>query len=359
MNPLNELIQFTNTEIDARFARLVKSERKITHLVLTHIAEVSRRKLYLDYGLTSVYQYLTQRHGYCESSAYVRMDAAKVFAANPHLHEKIEEGSIKLSQLAKVQRCVKQKLKAQKDSDFQKNQAGEQASDTDDTFDEGEVIFDNASLRTKTSELLARIENKTGFETDKILSVGFDVPVKALQKTAPQKDGTIRLEFSVSAEDFEAIQKLQSRVSHSVPNGDFRDFFMHLVHQKNRAFDGKAKSASVNIDTSGEVGLATTHGFSAEEENLRPSRARIQKGRSHVRLTTKRRLLEKARHCCEHIDETTGGRCRSQFQLQVDHVVPLALGGVDSEENMRILCAAHNRASAEAAGLRRPSSAAS
>jgi 5-methylcytosine-specific restriction endonuclease McrA len=48
-----------------------------------------------------------------------------------------------------------------------------------------------------------------------------------------------------------------------------------------------------------------------------------------------------------------GGRCAvcgSTFELQFDHVIPVALGGATSEQNLQVLCGACNRAKGAALG---------
>ena len=51
----------------------------------------------------------------------------------------------------------------------------------------------------------------------------------------------------------------------------------------------------------------------------------------------------KAQHkACEYKDETTGQVCGSTYQVEEDHIVPLALGGPDTPENKRCLCRGHN-----------------
>ncbi|MBK9322947.1 MAG: HNH endonuclease [Bdellovibrionaceae bacterium] len=44
---------------------------------------------------------------------------------------------------------------------------------------------------------------------------------------------------------------------------------------------------------------------------------------------------------------------QANFQLEVDHIKPLALGGEHRAENLRILCRAHNQLAAKKSGLRR------
>jgi hypothetical protein len=42
-----------------------------------------------------------------------------------------------------------------------------------------------------------------------------------------------------------------------------------------------------------------------------------------------------------------GKRCGSTWRLELDHVIPVALGGETSVENLRVLCRAHNQYKAE------------
>lgn len=55
----------------------------------------------------------------------------------------------------------------------------------------------------------------------------------------------------------------------------------------------------------------------------------------------------------EYIDQTSGTKCSSTFQLQVDHVHPLALGGSNQPENLRVLCRTHNQLAATHLGIAR------
>jgi 5-methylcytosine-specific restriction endonuclease McrA len=46
-----------------------------------------------------------------------------------------------------------------------------------------------------------------------------------------------------------------------------------------------------------------------------------------------------------------GKRCDSTRLLQIDHIVPVARGGTARLDNLRVLCAYHNRLEAEKLGL--------
>ena len=47
---------------------------------------------------------------------------------------------------------------------------------------------------------------------------------------------------------------------------------------------------------------------------------------------------------CTYRDPDSGRCCGAQHLLQIDHIQPFAIGGANSEGNLRLLCAAHNRA---------------
>ena len=42
-----------------------------------------------------------------------------------------------------------------------------------------------------------------------------------------------------------------------------------------------------------------------------------------------------------------GRRCEETWNLEIDHIIPYAKGGDNSPENLRLLCAKHNRLEAE------------
>jgi len=80
----------SNNDLLNQFNKLVRTERKITHLVLLYIAEIETRKIYADLGFDGMYAYLTRGLGYSEGSAYRRLQSARLLKQVPRVAEKVE-----------------------------------------------------------------------------------------------------------------------------------------------------------------------------------------------------------------------------------------------------------------------------
>ncbi|MCY4373523.1 MAG: HNH endonuclease signature motif containing protein, partial [Spirochaetaceae bacterium] len=46
---------------------------------------------------------------------------------------------------------------------------------------------------------------------------------------------------------------------------------------------------------------------------------------------------------CTYVDRQTGRRCNSRHLIEMDHILPYALGGSSDPENVRLLCGVHHR----------------
>ena len=80
--------------------RLSKDEREITTTILHHLKEVERRKLFSELGYSSMLAYAIKELNYSEGSASRRLQSARLLAAIPELEDKINDGSLTLSNLS-------------------------------------------------------------------------------------------------------------------------------------------------------------------------------------------------------------------------------------------------------------------
>lgn len=313
------LTQISNQELISRMEKLVRTERKITHLVLLHIVEIEDRKLYAKLGFDGMYSYLTKGLGYSESSAYRRLQSARLLRKVPEIAVKIEEGKLNLSQLTQVQKSLREQTPS-----------GSQA------------LTSSATLA-----VLEKIENKSAFETEKVLASEFNRPVQVHESVRPQKDDSVRMELTFTKEQFADLEQAKSLLSHVCHEGNWSEVISKLAKEFNRKKLSPAKGAMGNVEKNNDLTETQTGILQSKQRQLTQSFAakksqKAKRPRQYISVEIKRALFRKSNGCCEFTDKKTGKRCDSKYQLQIDHIHPWSLGGTNQIENLRLLCRTHN-----------------
>jgi 5-methylcytosine-specific restriction endonuclease McrA len=314
--------KISNQELQFRLEKLIRIERKTTHLMLWHINEIESRKLFAELGFSSMFEYLTKHFGFGESSAYRRIQSARLLKQIPHLAEKLEEGSLNLTQLTKVQTCLK---KEHQKVDIQ-----------------------------MAEQILEKLENKSSFETEKILAQELNLPMQTIETLTPQKDHSVCLKIYLTEEQMAELQLSKDLLSHALPNATWAEVIFHLAQKHNQKILGKTKKAQNPRDQNQDL-QKETENIQAKNNPVKPGKLTrhffSKQARKFIGITVKRKLLQKANYRCEYEDITSGRRCECRYQLQTDHRIPLARGGTNEIENLRILCRTHNLSEARRWGL--------
>lgn len=316
------LTQISNQELISRMEKLVRTQRKITHLVLLHIVEIEDRKLYAKLGFDGMYSYLTKGLGYSESSAYRRLQSARLLRKVPEIAVKIEEGKLNLSQLTQVQKSLREQ-----------------------TPSESQSLTPSATL-----EVLEKIENKSAFETERVLASEFNRPVQVHESVRPQKDDSVRIELTFTKKQFADLEQAKSLLSHVCHEGNWSEVISQLAKEFNRKKLSPAKVTKVtmgNVEKNNDLTETQTEKLQIKRKHLTQSFATMKsqeakRPRQYISIEIKRALFKKSNGCCEFTDQKTGKRCDSKYQLQIDHIHPWSLGGTNQIENLRLLCRMHN-----------------
>jgi hypothetical protein len=300
----------SNDELSLRLEKLAHSERKITHLILVHINEIESRRLYAELGYESMFRYLTRHLKYSEDAAYRRLSAARLLKKSPEIAERLEDGRLTLTQLAQVQSAIRHEIKN---------------SPTESK--------DRAAANIP--QILEKIESKSSFETKKTLALEFNLPIETHETVSPQKDESVRLEITLTMEQLKTLETARDLMSHTLPEGNWAELLTLLAEKQIKKILGKDIDA---VDSPSED--SATQGFLAAQK------------RGHIKVTTKRKLLLTAGYCCEYQNPNSGIKCGSKYQLQVDHIQPIAFGGNNERQNLRVLCRTHNLQAAAKLGLK-------
>ncbi len=149
-------------------------------------------------------------------------------------------------------------------------------------------------------QVILEIENKSVKEVKKM----FSEPMKPLKVKKTEFQDRVYLRLELTHEQNERLQKLKALKSHK---HSLESLFEYLIEKELKSYEGtrfkRTKSES--------------------------PRQISQKLRNHV--------LKIADYQCQYPG------CVSDHLLQVDHIVPVRLGGDQRAENLQVLCASHNR----------------
>jgi len=303
--------------LDEKLKALVKTERKITHEILLLIQTLDLTKSYRELGYASLFEYLTKEVGYSEGSAQRRISSARLLKEIPQIEEGLKNGDLNLTQVCLAQMAFRQEEKKT-----------------------------SQKLNSKAKELvLSKLKNKSSFETKKILKEecpSFEVPQS---KPVPGSHQKTHITLEVSEKEYQEIQELLAKLSHKVPDQKIESALLYWARQLKKKEQIKENTrALVTADLSAlPVSQAST------DLKLLPLRQWKQR-RQALSASIRKGLFQKAQHQCE-FTSAEGKRCQSRHFLEIDHQMPVALGGGNEIHNLRVLCRSHNQLSAKDWGL--------
>jgi len=282
-----ELKKLENTKLNEKVKSLAVQERKLTQVILEHIAEVDRRRLFLDMAYPSLFDYLTKEIGYSSGAAQRRIDAARLIQKIPEVSEQINTGVINLAQISRLQGACRQI----------KKESGKAV----------DIVIQK--------DLLQKLENQSTEKTELILAQEFQIKLKTNEKKHIQRDESVRIELTFSKEEMALIKSAQALLSHKT-GGTLKATFLEMANKI-----VKTSTATVAVKN--------------------PSMTRVPATLKTVTPRLKKEILNRDQ-VCQFKDEKSGKICASNYFLEIDHIRPKFAKGGNEPENLRVLCKNHN-----------------
>jgi hypothetical protein len=314
--------------LDQKLKSLVKTERKITYEILLTIQEIDITKSYRELGYGSLYAYLTKEIGYTEGPAQSRIQAARLLKQVPEVSEDLKAGDINLSQMAMAQSAIRQEEQAEK----------------------VEIS------KEEKLELLEQIKSKNMFETVKTLKKELPSFKPPKPRAIPIEDNMIQVTLQFDEKDWEKIQNLMAHFSHSVPDQKLESLLLYwhkTVEAKRQKQKERVQKQEMQAKAQSEMKAeSASENLSSPEKSPLKRRWTVVK-REYIPQRIKVLLRNRAGDRCE-FHAADGKRCESRHFLEIDHIIPLSLGGSNEIQNLRIYCRAHNLLSAKNWGINRP-----
>jgi hypothetical protein len=300
------LSTMSDREVVERLQDLLREERRLTAAVLLHLAEVEARELHLRAACSSMYAYCTRVLGMSEDQAFKRIRAARVARRFPVVARAVEEGRLRLIGVL---------LLASQLTDENAEELVAEASGKSKA--EIEVLLVRRAPRPDAPERLERVA-----EQPELLAPEPPEPhpvTTGKTTVLPLAPERFALQVTIGAATHEKLLRAQALLRHQVPSGD-------LAEVVDRGLD--ALLDRLEGRKFGKTGA--------------PRVARKSSGRRTVPRAVRRQVVARDGARCSFVSED-GRRCEETGFLELDHVVPVARGGVASVEDVRILCRAHNQ----------------
>ncbi len=328
-----DIRKLSDSELLEQTEKAVLLERESTNLVLDHLREIQSRRLYARLGFSSMFEYCTKHLKYCNSGAQLRIDAMRLSLELPEIKESLEKGDLSLSVIGSFQKFVRHEN--QKDKKYSKEEK---------------------------QELLKQVESKSRVEAEKVFA---EISPEAFPKEKVRVlSGTqSELRFVADEELMELIAEMKAKLQQK-GNADpsYAEIFKSglrkaLKKEKGRVLPRQAlaeKVFSVAGATFSEEVKAAASKQTTSPEEVRGAKKGVGKAfgkqprtpRIYISVSAKKMAFHRADEQCTYFSELTGKRCTEKHFLQVEHIVPVAMGGSSEQENLTVLCACHNRLSA-------------
>ena len=326
-NYFETLEDLSTEELDRSAEKLVRAEKRNVALVIAHIAEMSRRKGYLECGFKNLFEYCTRRLNLSEGSVARRIQVANVSRRFPQILAALAENRMSLTVAGLLAPVLTE-------SNVEK------------------LLSDCAGMsKREVEEYLVALRPKPVFMPS--IRKTHSVPVSPFNASAPVQvpRPTPRVSPSILEPAtpvtfnfrFAAERKFKDKFERLAEVLGVENPLQHMAEIMEQALDIALDKKDLKRKRARRLERKSKSIDNRRQESC-PGKV-LAKSRyipSHVR----ERVHERAGYRCEYRDPD-GTRCHSRTGLEVEHVLPFALYRSHDEKYLRLFCRPHNRLSAE------------
>lgn len=287
----------SNSELVAKIKSLKANEDRLLVELLEHIQVFEQRKLHLKLGFPSLYAYLTKVLGYAESEAYRRIEASRFMKVDPEIKNLIDCGKLSLSAVTEARIAIRAQEKSM------------------------QTRF-SSSRQLEVAKALVDCSKKEA--QVKLAQIFPDHKPTNYERRQELLDGGMQITFRVNPHQRRKIDRTKIVYSRNVPVSSTAGLFEGLCD-----FYLSKKDHEKN----------STQGFVSRDEASRYRSDSITN--RYIPQSLRREVFSRDKGVCQ-FPKPEGGICGAEFEIEVDHIIPVSKGGKSVLENLRCLCRPHN-----------------
>ena len=363
----SEVKKLSNQQLLSQTKLLVQKERNIHIQVLHHLEEIDFRKLYLELGFSSLFDYAVKELGYSEGAAYRRIKAMKLCRDLPDTENRLQSGKLSLSSACQLQAFFekqakkvktekfKTKVKLSHQTEIQKNTLLHQ-----DVKKEIQKTNDSSfSLsREKKQDLVKKAEGCSTRATMKLLSEVDPSLSVSKEQTRFLGNGKVEIKLVIDESGHKKLEELKSLLSHKSPilsHGELLSILLEEALEKydpgrkkvrkttqkekvtspkkweSKGIDNKQghknKAGQPIVTSSQKLGAQQASRLAATSSQKWEYRSKAKKINRVIPSSLRKHIWERDEGQCTYIHLQTKRKCSSKHLLQIDHIRPFSLGG--------------------------------
>lgn len=318
--------------------QLVRTERGVTINILHHLNESWRRKLHLELGYSSLFDYCVRGLKYSSSAAGRRIAAARCIRRFPQVLALLESGELSMCTLAMIESILDE-------NNIQSILPRVQGAPRRDV--EKVVCEFRPPVHLRDRIRPVRVATGPTIDVDQLM---FEHDCARISpwgwEDRKQIKDKLYVEFLADEKLVAKFEQAKALICGRNSDMSFADVFDVIVSEflqrrsptaRHERREARKAEKEVHTPTSGS-------GRDKSEQIVRTPTG--GSARQHIPAAVRDEVYVRDGGQCSFVG-VNQTRCESRKGLEIDHIVPIAAGGTNDPSNLRLLCPAHNLQEAE------------
>ncbi|MFL5300114.1 MAG: HNH endonuclease [Anaeromyxobacteraceae bacterium] len=336
-------------DLAKRLAELLSREHGALADFLVALADFDRGRRWLELGHSSLFYFLHRELGLSKGAAFYRKTAAELLQRYPDVVEPLRSGKLCLTSVVELAKVITPENRGEVVARFfhaSKQEAKAISAELcpAEAAPHRDVVTALEPLPRSTPARAPAAAPRLELPLAPVAGGGAVLPDEPRREAAtcapvsppaptlatarcdevePLTADLRRLHVTVSRRFLEKLAAARDALSHRLPDG----------------------GTEAVLEAALDLLLAAQDRKRGLVKKPRTSRAPPPASSRHVPAAVRRAVFIRDGGCCQW-SMSAGGVCGSRTRVELDHIVPVALGGESTVSNMRLLCALHNAVAA-------------